>query len=415
MKDLNIIARVPLKDLKIKEPKVGIRTPQVLCTSNYQGFLRGDILDANSVYSLVEDLHVPDVEEINKKLKGVAYQDRANTFTEDAIFSKKLTVNSDTELNGPLYVNAPNGAIIFSADTARIENVYGIKGAGNKIGDNYLYNNNGSVTDITNVWGAVNYLAAGNDGNKSVLRYNTINGHLNYVQFNEASSQINGLMSAADKIKLDSIDTSKLVTTDDTGKIPSKYIPDASIDDSNYAKLNDYNVFTRTQTLKGAYIHGMDSDNNDLSSLSLKKDGIEITGHEAHIGGIDISYKAGIGWGITAVNSVKDSSPTDLYATDGSYFDASNVVKLTNGKIDSTYLADTIVDSSKLNNTVQRLFVNGGDGQYLRTENIADANKYYATDGSIQSITDKIANYIKANPVSSTVPAATTTAIGGVK
>lgn len=72
------------------------------------------------------------------------------------------------------------------------------------------------------------------------------------------------------------------------------------------------------------------------------------------------------------------------------YIDTTNLVKLTDGKIDSNYLPASIVDSNKLNNTVQRLFINGGDGQYLRTESIADANKYYATDGSIQSITDKI-------------------------
>jgi len=44
-----------------------------------------------------------------------------------------------------------------------------------------------------------------------------------------------------------------------------------------------------------------------------------------------------------------------------------------------------------------------------------ESNEYYATDGSLQNITTKIAEYIKANPVNASITAATPTAIGGVK
>ena len=104
------------------------------------------------------------------------------------------------------------------------------------------------------------------------------------------------------------------------GKVPTKYI-----DDSNYAKLNDSNVFTDTIVLKGAYILGENSDSNNLSSLSFKRDGIEIAGHESAIGGIAIRYQENIGWGISSVSTGHDSSAAKLYATDGSIFDASTL------------------------------------------------------------------------------------------
>lgn len=342
MKDLNIVARVPLKDLKIKEPKVGIRTPQVLCTSDYQGFLRGDILDANSVYSLVEDLHVPDVEEINKRLNGVAYQDKSNTFAEENIFNKKVTFNSDTELNGPMYINAPNASLIFSGDTARLENVKGIKGVSGDVSNTKVFNTNGGVVDTSEFF----KVDSNPHSSPETIQYlygtkNTREGI--YIRNYYGGSNIAGI-----EIKSDNY-LSRLTAN------RGFYIENTST--KNFLHISEKGVIFATRSEK------------DIPSCLAST---------IHIGDTDdtTSY--------TQVAPITNGKIPSRYIND------TNLVKLTDGKIDSNYLPASIVDSDKLNNTVQRLFINGGDGQYLRTESIADADKYYATDGTIQSITDKI-------------------------
>lgn len=387
MKDLNIVARVPLKDLKIKEPKVGIRTPQVLCTSDYQGFLRGDILDANSVYSLVEDLHVPDVEEINKRLKGVAYQDKSNTFAEENIFNKKVTFNSDTELNGTMYINAPNASLIFSGDTARLENVKGIKGVSGDVSNTKVFNTNGSVVDTSKFLDVTK---------KTLIKPESANVYLYTLGKSEDTAikiTYSNTTDYSSHIEIGNIDINSDGIYGKNIQLTSSFAGIIqNVEDKRYILGSTYEGYVGILTNPGG---GSSTIINALSKEGLKvlnktvKDIPSCQESFIHIGDTD------------------DATPYTQVApiTNGKipsrYIDTTNLVKLTDGKIDSNYLPASIVDSNKLNNTVQRLFINGGDGQYLRTESIADVNKYYATDGSIQSITDKIAEYMTAHPSSS--------------
>lgn len=68
MKDTRNFDRAPLKDIRVKDNQVGIRTPQVLIKREGGEYMKGDILDANATTELAKSIHIPDIEKINEKL-----------------------------------------------------------------------------------------------------------------------------------------------------------------------------------------------------------------------------------------------------------------------------------------------------------------------------------------------------------
>ena len=68
MKDTRNFDRAPLKDIRVKDNQIGIRTPQVLIKREGGEYMKGDILDANATTELAKSIHIPDIEKINKEL-----------------------------------------------------------------------------------------------------------------------------------------------------------------------------------------------------------------------------------------------------------------------------------------------------------------------------------------------------------
>lgn len=56
MKDTRNFDRVPLKDIRVKDNQVGIRTPQILISRNKGDYMKGDVLDANAVIQIFDEL-----------------------------------------------------------------------------------------------------------------------------------------------------------------------------------------------------------------------------------------------------------------------------------------------------------------------------------------------------------------------
>lgn len=56
MKDTRNFDRAPLKDIRVKDNQVGIRTPQILISRNKGDYMKGDVLDANAVIQIFDEL-----------------------------------------------------------------------------------------------------------------------------------------------------------------------------------------------------------------------------------------------------------------------------------------------------------------------------------------------------------------------
>ena len=69
MKNTRIYDRVPVKDVRVKDPQIGTRTPQILISRKGGEYLRGDVLDANATTELAKSIHMPDIDNINEKLE----------------------------------------------------------------------------------------------------------------------------------------------------------------------------------------------------------------------------------------------------------------------------------------------------------------------------------------------------------
>lgn len=76
MKNTRIYDRVPVKDVRVKDPQIGTRTPQILISRKGGEYLRGDVLDANATTELAKSIHVPDVDKINEKLEHTVSKDQ---------------------------------------------------------------------------------------------------------------------------------------------------------------------------------------------------------------------------------------------------------------------------------------------------------------------------------------------------
>lgn len=76
MKNTRIYDRVPVKDVRVKDPQIGTRTPQILISRKGGEYLRGDILDANAAIELAKSIHIPDIDKINEKLEHTVNKDQ---------------------------------------------------------------------------------------------------------------------------------------------------------------------------------------------------------------------------------------------------------------------------------------------------------------------------------------------------
>lgn len=76
MKNTRIYDRVPVKDVRVKDPQIGTRTPQILISRKCGEYLRGDILDANATTELAKSIHMPDIDKINEKLEHAVNKDQ---------------------------------------------------------------------------------------------------------------------------------------------------------------------------------------------------------------------------------------------------------------------------------------------------------------------------------------------------
>ncbi len=76
MKDTRNFDRAPLKDIRVKDNQIGIRTPQILISRNKGDYMKGDVLDANATAELTKSIHMPDVDKINEKLEQTVNKDQ---------------------------------------------------------------------------------------------------------------------------------------------------------------------------------------------------------------------------------------------------------------------------------------------------------------------------------------------------
>ena len=76
MKNTRIYDRVPVKDVRVKDPQIGTRTPQILISRKDGEYLRGDVLDANATTELAKSIHMPDIDKINQKLEHTVNKDQ---------------------------------------------------------------------------------------------------------------------------------------------------------------------------------------------------------------------------------------------------------------------------------------------------------------------------------------------------
>ena len=76
MKNTRIYDRVPVKDVRVKDPQIGTRTPQILISRKGGEYLRGDVLDANATTELAKSIHVPDIDKINEKFEHTVNKDQ---------------------------------------------------------------------------------------------------------------------------------------------------------------------------------------------------------------------------------------------------------------------------------------------------------------------------------------------------
>lgn len=76
MKNTRIYDRVPVKDVRVKDPQIGTRTPQILISRKGGEYLRGDVLDANAITELAKSIHIPDIDKINEKLEHTVNKDQ---------------------------------------------------------------------------------------------------------------------------------------------------------------------------------------------------------------------------------------------------------------------------------------------------------------------------------------------------
>lgn len=98
MKNTRIYDRVPVKDVRVKDPQIGTRTPQILISRKGSEYLRGDVLDANATTELVKSIHMPDIDKINEKIEAilcgnqdlVAYGVRWNSTTSDTTSCERI-------------------------------------------------------------------------------------------------------------------------------------------------------------------------------------------------------------------------------------------------------------------------------------------------------------------------------------
>lgn len=221
MKNTRIYDRVPVKDVRVKDPQIGTRTPQILISRKGGEYLRGDVLDANATTELAKSIHVPDIDKINEKLEHTVNKDQIGQPNGVAGLDStgNVPMNQLANIDTDLFVvvselpteDIKEGKIYCIRDTSStaqdnnyIEYAY-INNKWEKIGEfqakpdlsgyakldknnNFTvenFFNGGLVTRHINKYGGANYLLAGPDIDKSPTKTYTTDGKLAEIGLEE--------------------------------------------------------------------------------------------------------------------------------------------------------------------------------------------------------------------------------------
>ena len=199
MKDTRNFDRAPLKDIRVKDNQVGIRTPQVLIKREGGEYMKGDILDANATTELAKSIHIPDIENINNKLE--------HTVNKDQIGQPNGVAGLDSTGNVPIdqlaNISTDLFIVVSELPTEDIKEgkIYCIKDTSSTAQDNgyieYAYINNKwekvgefkaepDLSGYAKLTGAVfeNYIYVNGsfDADYVSIKYLTYNGHDKYLE-----------------------------------------------------------------------------------------------------------------------------------------------------------------------------------------------------------------------------------------
>lgn len=172
--------------------------------------------------------------QVNIHYEIATYDSSNNTYSKTTDF---VTIGPAT---------STEAGVMTAADKAKLDNLSTSGGSSNSI-DTYTKNIEVNLA-YTATGATMKYHTQ--DKNEDGSYSDTVRN----VYLGSATVYDAGLMRATDKQKLDSIDTSKLVTTDSSGKIPSNLLPDGSGSSANFVETtykNLYNLATNNQLVPG--------------------------------------------------------------------------------------------------------------------------------------------------------------------
>lgn len=144
MKNTRIYDRVPVKDVRVKDPQIGTRTPQILISRKGGEYLRGDVLDANATTELAKSIHVPDIDKINEKFEHTVNKDQIGQPNGVASLDStgNVPVNQLANINTDLFMVVPE----LPTEDIKKGKIYCIRDTSSTAQDNnyieYAYINN---------------------------------------------------------------------------------------------------------------------------------------------------------------------------------------------------------------------------------------------------------------------------------
>lgn len=120
MKNTRIYDRVPVKDVRVKDPQIGTRTPQILISRKDGEYLRGDVLDANATIELAKSIHMPDIYKIDEKLKHTVNKDQIGQPNGVASLDSTGNVPVNQLANISTYIGDPENFTFTLEDGSKI-------------------------------------------------------------------------------------------------------------------------------------------------------------------------------------------------------------------------------------------------------------------------------------------------------
>lgn len=102
MKDTRNFDRAPLKDIRVKDNQIGIRTPQILISRKKGDYMKGDVLDANAVIQIFDELigNVDNDHNSLEEIVGELHNLRDATDQGFEVFQEKAEEESANRIQG---------------------------------------------------------------------------------------------------------------------------------------------------------------------------------------------------------------------------------------------------------------------------------------------------------------------------